>query len=168
MRDFVGAVRAKVAELIELFEQIANGRFSGSNLTKSLKEQAEAIDRSLDVLWENAMVNPISAMNTPAATVRHRAHAETGQALAAFEKELEQARFFGGTLSGTNSKTAPSCNPTPSGGDQIASAGQNMAQTKTAMEIDIFSLAHIREQAMKTLRCESPEPDRVLSLLQDP
>jgi len=51
MAEFIKAVKEKAAKLIELTEQIANGRFVGTNLAKNLREQAEAISAALDLLW---------------------------------------------------------------------------------------------------------------------
>jgi len=51
MSEFIKGVKEKAAKLIELTEQIANGRFVGTNLAKNLREQAEGISAALDLLW---------------------------------------------------------------------------------------------------------------------
>ncbi len=51
--------------------------------------------------------------------------------------------------------------------DQVRGVEQHVAETNAESELGIFSLARLREQAMRTLRCQDPEPDRVLVLLQD-
>ncbi len=51
--------------------------------------------------------------------------------------------------------------------DQVRGVEQHVAETNAESELGIFSLARLREQAMRTLRCQDPEPGRVLLLLQD-
>jgi len=48
------------------------------------------------------------------------------------------------------------------------SVEQHIAQANADSELGIFSLARIKEHAMRALRCQDPQADRVLSLLKDP
>jgi len=170
MRDFVEAIRAKIARLIELFEQIAAGPFSNASLKKNFREQAEAINHILDTLWENAMVTSISAMGMPslAAGSKPRSYADTGQALTTFKEELEQTSGSGESMPSVGGTTDQINSRAEFGLGQIADIQQKMTERNTTLELGVFSLARLREQAMKTLRSAAPEPDRVLSLLQDP
>lgn len=170
MREFVEAVREKVAKLMELFEQIAAGPFSRGHLAKNFREQAEALNRILDVLWENAMVTSISAMGmpSPSAGSRPRGYADTGQALTAFKEELEQVSSSDGFLLSASAGTDQINTDAQFGLGQIADVQQNMTEMSANLEVGIFSLARVREQAMKALCSAALQPERVLFLLQDP
>ena len=170
MRDFVQAVREKVAELTELLEQIATGRFSSGNLAKNLQEQAEAIGNTLDAFWEDVMVTSISATGTPSPSAGSgpRVHTDAGQLLTTFQEELEQINAFDGFLLGVHEKIEQFKTPAEFGLNQVEDVEQNMTETNAKLDLGIFSLARVREQAMRTLRCQDLEPGRVLFLLQDP
>jgi hypothetical protein len=170
MKDFIEAVREKIAKLIELLEQIATGRFSGSSLTKSFREQAEALNRIFDVLWENAMVTSIPSMGmpSPSAASRPQGYTDTGQALTAFKEELEQVSSSDEFMLGGPGSTGQINTSAQFGPGQVEDVEQNMAESNANLELGVFSLAHMREQAMKAPRSENLQPDRVLFLLQNP
>jgi len=170
MRDFVGAVREKVAALIGLLEQIATGRFSSGNLAKNLQEQAEAIGHALDALWEDLSAASISQAGSasPSARSRPPVYTDTGQLLATFKEELEQINSVDRFLLGVYKKIEQFSDPAEFGLDEVQDVEQHMAETNAKLELGIFSLARVREQAMRTLRSQDIEPGRVLLLLQNP
>jgi hypothetical protein len=51
MGEYIKGVKGKAAKLVELANEIASGRFVGTNLAKSFREQAEGLSAALDVLW---------------------------------------------------------------------------------------------------------------------
>jgi hypothetical protein len=51
--------------------------------------------------------------------------------------------------------------------DQISEIERSFAERKAISEVDAFSVARVRERAMKALRCQDIEPERVLFLLHD-
>ena len=166
MREFVEAIREKIARLIELFEQIAAGPFSNGNLARSFREQAEAINRVLDVLWEKTMVSSISSMGmSPGA--KPRGYADTGQALTAFKTDLAKTSGSGEFMLGLDGATDEMNTRSEFGLGQVDDVEKKMAETNQNLEVGIYSLARIKEQAMKALRSGAPEPERVLFLLQD-
>lgn len=81
---------------------------------------------------------------------------------------LEQISSYDGSPLGGRGGTEQLNASAEFGLDQVRDVEQHVAQTNAKSELGAFSLARLREQAMKVLRSESPEPDRVLSLLQDP
>jgi len=170
MRDFVQAVREKVAELIKLFEQIAGGRFSSGNLAKNLQEQAEAIGNTLDAFREDVMVTSISTTGIPSPPPgsRPRVYTDVGQLLTRFNENLEQISGSDGFLLSVHEGTEQFSAPAKFGLDQVRGVEQHMAETNAESQLGIFSLARVREQAMKALRSEDLQPDRVLFLLQNP
>lgn len=131
--DFNSGVKEKAAKLIELAEQITNGRFVGANLTKNLQEQAEGLSAALDVLWGHI---------TSAAS---------------------------GSVWGSQESTDSNLSFGPEFGlDQIMDIEKKISEANAHSELAIFSLARIREAAMKALRCqENIEPEKALFLLQD-
>lgn len=133
MSEFIRGVKEKAAKLIELTDQIANGRFVGTNLAKNLREQAEAISTALDMLWghvtEVLMGSVTDSLNPGASGISSR------------------PEF---------------------GLDQILDVEKQMTEANAHSELAIFSLARIRQEAMKALQCQGNlEPEKALFLLQD-
>lgn len=169
MREFVEAIRERIARLIELFEQIAAGPYSNSNLVKNFREQAEGINRVLDVLWEDTMVSSISAMGMSPLSPgsKPRGYAETGQALTTFKEELTQTSGSGESMFGLDGTADEMNSGTEFALGQISNVEKKMSEANQNLEVGMFSLARTREQAMKSLCSGAPEPERVLFLLQD-
>ena len=168
MRQFVEAIREKIARLVELFEQIAAGPFSNGNLAKGLREQAEGINRILDTLWENIMVTALSGMGMPLSPgSKPRGYADTGQALTTFKTELAQTSGSGEFMLGLDDTTDEINGRSEFGFGQVGDVEKNMSEANQNLELGAFSLARVREQAMKALRSDAPEPERVLFLLLD-
>lgn len=167
LRDFVEAVRESVTELRELVEQIASGRFSGGNLARSLREQAEAIGSSLDALWEHVSGAGMSASGLPRQGSAAPVYTDVGELLTRFREETEQINSFDGFLLGVHEKIDQFSEPVEFGLGHVQDVEQHMAETNAKLELGIFSLARVRERAMKALRCQDIEPERVLFLLQD-
>lgn len=131
MSDFIAAVKEKVAAMNELFEQIADGRFSHKNLAESLQEQAEAIGSGSDALWGDVWA-------------------------ALWQAQSDSASPFSDSKDST------------SGIDEISDVEKNIAEQNAQSELGMFSLARVREKALRALRCqEDLEPEKVLSLLKD-
>lgn len=133
MSEFIRGVKERAAKLIELTEQIANGRFVGTNLAKNLREQADALSAALDILWGHVaevFMGPITdSLDAGAAGI------STGP-----EFDLRQ----------------------------ILDVEKNMAERNADSELAVFSLARIRQEAMKALSCQGNlEPQKVLFLLQE-
>ena len=129
-----------------------------------------AIGNTLDTLWEDVMVTSISATGTPSPSAGSgpRGHTDVGQLLTTFTEELEQINAFDGFLLGVHEKIEQFTTPAEFGLNQVEDVEQNMTETNAKLELGLFSLARVREQAMRTLRCQDLEPGRVLFLLQNP
>jgi len=133
MAEFIKGVKEKAAKLIELTEQIANGRFVGTNLAKNLREQAEGLSTALDILWGHI------------------------------------TEVMMGSMTGSLDAGGSSISSGPEFGlDQILDVEKNITASSANSELAIFSLARIREDAMKALQCQGNlEPEKAVVLLQD-
>ena len=96
-----------------------------------------------------------------------RGFAVTGQALTTFKEELTQTGGSDGSMLALNGTTEEINSRSEFGLGQISDVEKSMSQVNQNLEVGIFSLARVREEAMKTLRSDAPEPERVLFLLQD-
>jgi len=133
MSEFIRGVKEKAAKLIELTEQIANGRFVGTNLAKNLREQAEGLSAALDILWGHI------------------------------------TEVMMGSMTGSLDAGGSSISSGPEFGlDQILDVEKKITASSANSELAIFSLARIREDAMKALQCQGNlEPEKAVVLLQD-
>jgi hypothetical protein len=133
MAGFIKGAKEKAAKLVELAEQIANGRFVGANLTKNLREQAEELGAALDVLW--------------------------GHVVDALSHSVSGSQDSADSHSGAGPEF---------GLDQVPDLEKKIAGANEHSELAVFSVARIREAAMKALRCQGNiEPERALFLLQE-
>ncbi len=149
MRDFCIAIRDRIAEMITLADQIASGRSSARNLAKDMENPAEA------------------ARNTPESS-EYPVYSDISELLTTVRDEIEAINSFEGFLLGVHEKIEKFTTHAEFDLEQILDVEKNMTQRNTTLEIGIFSLARVREQALKVLRCqEDLEPERVLHLLKD-
>lgn len=65
MGEYIKGVKGKAAKLVELANEIAGGRFVGTNLAKSFREQAEGLSAALDVLWGHITETFMGSMTGP-------------------------------------------------------------------------------------------------------
>lgn len=133
MGEYIKGVKGKAAQLVELANEIANGRFVGTNLAKSFREQAEGLSAALNVLWGHITETFMGSMTGPMAP--------------------GASSFSAGPEFGLN---------------QIIDVEKKIRERDEFSELSVFSLARIRQEAMKALSCQGNiDPEKALFLLQD-
>ena len=149
IEETFAAVKNKVAELRQIAEEIRNGRFSARQTGDKLEADAEDIKNSDDI------------------TAR-RVYSDVSELLARFKEEIRKIRSFDGFLLGVHDKIERFSPPAEFDLDQVQDVMQHMADVNSKLELGVFSLARVREKALKALRSQDePEPERVLKLLED-
>lgn len=149
IEDTLAAVQKKVAELKQLAKDIRNGRFSARQTGDKLEKNAEDIKNN-------------------AGMTEKRVYTDVSKLLAHFREEVEKIKSFDGFLLGVHDKIERFSPPAEFDLDQVQDVMQHMAEVTSKLELGVFSLARIREKALKALRCQDePQPDRVLKLLED-
>jgi hypothetical protein len=149
MRDFCIAISEKVAQMRKLFEQTASSHFSVRNIIKNMEDQTEEIRSDVE-------------------SSGYSVYSDTSELLASLKKEIEAINSFKGFLIGVHNKIEGFTEQAEFSLAQIQDVEKNMAQRNATLEIGMFSLARIREKALKALRCQDDlEPERVLLLLKD-
>lgn len=99
---------------------------------------------------------------------RHIIYTEVSEQLAKLRREIEAINSFGGFLLGVHDKIQEFKENAEFSLRQVLDVEKHMAELNMTLEIGQFSLARVKEQALKVLRCqENLEPDRVLHLLKD-
>jgi hypothetical protein len=149
IEDTLAAVQKKVAELKQLAKDIRNGRFSARQTGDKHEENAEVIKNNTDL-------------------TEKRVYSDVSKLLARFKEEIEEIKSFDGFLLGVPDKIERFSPPAEFDLDQVQDVMQHMAEVTSKLELGVFSLARVREKALKALRCkDEPQPDRVLKLLED-
>ena len=147
--DTLAGVQKKVAEFKQLAEDIRGGRFSAKHIGNNLEADAEDIRNSADM-------------------TAGYVYSDVSELLARFREEVEKIKSFDGFLLGVYEKIEKFKPPAEFDLDQVQDVMQHMADVTSKLELGVFSLAHIREKALKALRCQDePQPERVLKLLED-
>ena len=149
IEDTLAAVQQKVAGIKQLAEEIRNGRFSARQTGEELEAEAEDIRNNTD-------------------TAKRRVYSDVSELLARFKEEIGKIRSFDGFLLGVHDKIERFSPPAEFDLDQVQDVMQHMADVTSRLELGVFSLARIHEQALKALRSQDePQPERVLKLLED-
>jgi len=149
IEETLAVVKSKVAELRRIAEEIRNGRFSARQTGEKLEADAEHIKNNADM------------------TERH-VYSDVSELLARFKKEIGKIRSFDGFILGVHDKIERFSPPAEFDLDQVQDVMQHMADVTSRLELGVFSLARVREKALKALRSQDePEPERVLKLLED-
>ncbi len=147
--DTLAGVQKKVAELSQLAEEIRGGRFSAKHIGNKLEADAEDIGNSADMT---------------AGCV----YSDVSELLARFKEEIGKIKSFDGFLLGVHDKIERFSPPAEFDLDQVQDVMDHMADVTSKLELGVFSLARIREKALKALRSQDePQPERVLKLLED-
>ncbi|HUV65890.1 MAG TPA: hypothetical protein VMW24_18490 [Sedimentisphaerales bacterium] len=142
------AIREKLDEFKELVEGITIGGFSARNLSQNLEAEAEQIRGG--------------------ETSIGRVYSGVSELLSRFRDEVNEIRSFDGFLLGVHEKIEQFRHPAQFELNQVRDVAEHMADVNADMELGIFTLARVREKALKAMRCqEAPEPQRVLKLLED-
>ena len=142
------AIRERLDKFKELIESIATGHFSARSLSENLEAQAEQIKGD----------------DTSTSSV----YSEVSELLSRFRDEVKEIRSSDGFLIGVHEKIEQFSNQAEFKLKQVSDVANHMVDVNAALELGVFTLARIRENALKALRCqESPEPQRVLKLLED-
>lgn len=149
IEETLAAIKDKVAELRRIAEEIRNGRFSARQTGEELEAEAEDIRNNTD-------------------TAKRRVYSDVSELLARFKEEIGKIRSFDGFLLGVHDKIERFSPPAEFDLDQVQDVMQHMADVTSRLELGVFSLARIHEQALKALRSQDePQPERVLKLLED-
>lgn len=95
-------------------------------------------------------------------------YSDVSELLMRFRDEVEKIKSFDGFLLGVYDKIE-NFKPTAEFDlDQVQDVEEHMAKVTSKLELGVFSLARVREEALKALRCQDePQPDRDLNLLKD-
>jgi methyl-accepting chemotaxis protein len=148
IEEMAAAIREKLEKFEELVEGISNGHFSAKNLSEDMKGQAEQIRD-----------NKISVSHV---------YSDASELLDRFREKINEIRSFDGFLIGVHEKIEQFRHPAEFELSQVGDVAEHMTDVNADLELGVFSLAHVRQEAVKALRCQaSPEPQRVLSLLED-
>ena len=148
IKEMAAAIREKLEDLRELIESITASPFSAKTLAEYLAEQAAQIKD-----------NGISATYV---------YSDVSSLLSYFRGAIKEIRSFEGFLIGVHDKIEKFVPQAEFDLNQVGDVEEHMANITARMELGVFSLAHVREEALKALRCqESPEPQRALALLED-
>lgn len=148
MKEMAAAIRAKLENFRELIESITAGRFSASMLSENLTEQAEQI--------ESSEVSPTCV------------YSDVSSLLSYFREAVKEIRSFEGFLIGVHDKIEKFLPQAEFDLNQVQNVEDHMANMTARLELGIFSLAHVREEALKALRGQhSSEPQRAFARLED-
>lgn len=148
IEDTLEAVKEKVAELRQLAQDIRNGRFSANNAQAGAKASVEDTN------------------NTE--TTKLQVYSDVSKLLMQLKEEIGKIKSFDGFLLGVHDKIEKFKPPAEFDLDQVQDVEEHMAKVTEKLELGIFSLARVHEEALKALRCQDePQPDRVFKLLQD-
>ncbi len=148
IKEITAAIHTKVEEFKELLEAITTGRFSAQSLSENLETQAAQIRHNK--------------------TSVSRVYSDVSELLDRFREEVDQIRSFKGFLIGVHEKIEHFSNQAEFKLNQVSDVGEHIIDVNEDLELGIFTLTRVREDALKALRCqESPEPQRVLALLKD-
>ena len=148
IKELVAAIRAKLEEFEKLLEAITTGRFSAQNLSDILEAQAKEIRGS--------------------ATSASRVYTDVSELLSRFREEVKEIRSSDEFLIGVHDKIEQFSNQAEFKLGQVDAVGEHMIDVNENLELGIFTLARVREEALKALRCqEAPDPLRALTLLKD-
>ncbi len=148
IQEIAAVIHEKVEEFKELLDGITTGRFSAHSLSDNLETQAAQIRH-----------NKTSAS---------RVYSDVSKLLDRFREEVYQIRSFKGFLIGVHEKIEQFSNQAEFKLKQVSDVADHMVDVNENLELGIFTLTRVRENALKALRCqESPEPQRVLALLKD-
>jgi len=148
IRETAAAIRKRLEEFQELVEAITTGRFSAQNLSDNLEAQAEQI-RGDD-------------------TSTSSAYSGVSELLSRFREEVKEIRSSDEFLIGVHEKIEQFSNQAEFKLKQVSDVADHMVDVNTDLELGVFTLTRVREDALKALRCqESPEPQRALALLKD-
>jgi len=149
IEDTLAAVQKKVAELKQLAQDILSGRFSARQTGDKLEADAEDI------------------RNNAKMTAGH-IYSDVSELLTRFRDEVEKIKSFDGFLLGVHDKIENFKPQAEFDLDQVHDVEEHMAKVTSKLELGVFSLARVREKALKALRCQDePQPERVLKLLDD-
>lgn len=148
IKQTAAAIRKRLEEFQELIESITTGHFSAQNLSDNLEAQAEHIRD-----------NETSAS---------RVYSDVSELLNRFREEVKEIRSSKEFLIGVHEKNEQFSNQAEFKLKQVSDVADHMADVNEDLELGVFTLARIREDALRALRCqESPEPQRALALLKD-
>jgi len=149
MNDTVAALEERAAGLRQFAEDVSGGRVSPGHIAEKLETCAEDVRNNAE---------------SSAGAV----YSDVSELLARLRKEIEEIRSFDGFLVGVHDKIEKFNEPVEFRGEQVQDVQQHMTEVNAKLELGIFSLARVREQALRALRGQQqPEPQRVLDLLKD-
>jgi hypothetical protein len=148
IEEIMAAIRERLEKFRELMESIRSGRFSAYNLAEELEATARG--------------------RSGAATPKRRVYSDVSELLAHFRDEISEIQSFHGFLLGVYEKFEQFQAPAEFDLNQVRDVEEHMAEVNSNLELGIFTLARVREKALRALRCqEDSEPERVLKLLED-
>ena len=147
LEDVLASIVEKVAKMKKLDLEITSGGYSDSELAKEQKAAVGELKNDVEGL-ENV-------------------YSSVGDMLASFKKELAAIISTEKFLLGVQERVEEvTTNMEYELGD-ISSVAEHMANLNMALELGVFSVSRIRENAQKALRTQANlEPDRVLHLLK--
>ena len=149
IEDTLAAVQKKVAKIKQLAQDIRSGLFSARQTGDKLEADAEDIKNNAD-------------------TAEKRVYSDVSELLSRFKEEIGKIRSFDGFLLGVYDKIEDFKPTAEFDLNQVHDVEEHMAKVTSKLELGVFSLASIREKALKALRSQDePQPERVLKLLED-
>ncbi|UCC97031.1 MAG: hypothetical protein JSW66_14440 [Phycisphaerales bacterium] len=149
IEEVMAAIRERLDKFRELIENITTGRFSARDLSEKLGGAGEG-------------------NRNGAADSKDRIYSDVSELLAHFREEISEIQSFDGFLLGVYEKFEEFRPQAEFDLHQVRDVEEHMAKVNSDLELGIFMLARVREEALRALRCqENPEPERVLKLLAD-